>query len=256
MNRLFWDIETSLGLYWAWRCGRKVSLSYENIFVEPAIICICYKWEKCDTVYSMTWDCEEPLKWDDSNMIRKFREVAKGADEIIAHNGNNFDLKWINTRCLMAGVGPMPIITPVDTLRMTRSKFRFQSNRLDYLSKRMGGDGKLHTDFGLWVKTCLGDKKALREMVEYCKNDVVVVQDYHKWIQSFCNAESHAGAAMGRGRWTCPHDGSENVTKNGSRHTSMGIKKWKMQCKDCNKNYQISDKVHRDYLEAKHENDT
>ena len=43
IKRLFWDIETSPGLDYSWRCGYKINISSDNIVREPAIICISYK---------------------------------------------------------------------------------------------------------------------------------------------------------------------------------------------------------------------
>ena len=89
MNRLFWDIETSPNIGFFWRPGYKVSLTHDNIIKERAIICICYKWEKEKKVHSLVWD-----KGCDKQICKEFMEVMEMADEMVAHNGDRFDLKW------------------------------------------------------------------------------------------------------------------------------------------------------------------
>jgi DNA polymerase elongation subunit (family B) len=48
---------------------------------------------------SLTWD----KKQSDKAMIKAFLKVMAQADEIVAHNGDKFDLKWLRTRALLHG---------------------------------------------------------------------------------------------------------------------------------------------------------
>ena len=96
IKRLFFDIETSPCIGYFWRPGYKVNLSYDNILEENKIICICYKWQHEDEVNSLTWDSKQ----NDKKMLQKFIKVANKADELVGHNGDRFDLKWVKTRCL------------------------------------------------------------------------------------------------------------------------------------------------------------
>ena len=126
MKRLFWDIETSPGIFYAWRCSYKARIMPDNMLREPAIICICYKWEGSDEIDSLTWD-----DGDDTLMVKRFAKIAAQADEMVAHNGDRFDIKWFNTRNLVHGLPPLPHYKTVDTLTIARRHFYLQSNRLD-----------------------------------------------------------------------------------------------------------------------------
>jgi hypothetical protein len=55
-KRLFFDIETSPNIGFFWQSGYKLNISYNNIITERAIICICYKWEGDEKLYSLNWD--------------------------------------------------------------------------------------------------------------------------------------------------------------------------------------------------------
>ena len=126
MKRLFWDIETSpnIGLFWS--SGWKISIPPENIIKERAVICICYKWEHESIVRSLEWD-----KGDDFGMLEAFGDVIERSDEMVAHNGDDFDLRWFNGRRLIHGMSPIPTPKTVDTLKIARRRFYLNSNKLD-----------------------------------------------------------------------------------------------------------------------------
>ena len=95
VKRLIWDVETSPNIGYFWRTGYNLTLNHDNIIQERAIICICWKWEGDSWVYSDAWD-----DGDDERLVTEFLEVAKEADELVAHNGDKFDLRWLQGRCL------------------------------------------------------------------------------------------------------------------------------------------------------------
>ena len=138
IRRLICDAETSPNIGFFWRAGFRLSINHDNILHERAIICICYKWEGERTVHSLEWK-----KGDDKDLLKRFLKVALEADELVAHNGDKFDIKWFNTRCLKHGLEPPPIWKTVDTLVIARRRFYFNSNRLDYLGKYLLDEGKI-----------------------------------------------------------------------------------------------------------------
>jgi hypothetical protein len=214
--------------------------------MESAIICICWKWEGEKKVYSLQWD-----KGNDKEMVRNFLEVANEADEMVAHNGDQFDLKWFNTRCALYGFN-FPEAKTVDTLVIARRRFNFNSNRLDYIAKFLLGEGKIKTEFDLWKDICLDNSpRAMDKMIKYCKNDVRVLQRVWEILQRFHKSKTHVGVLEGKPKWTCPHDGSYNVHTRRAKVTAMGTRQFQMQCKDCGKYYTVSGKSHSKYLEAK-----
>lgn len=247
VKRLFWDLETSPNIGMFWRAGYKQTIPHDNIIQERAIICCCYKWEGEKKVHAIEWD-----KGCDKDLCSSFAEVANAADELVAHNGDKFDLKWFNTRNLMHGLPPLPEYKTVDTLVIARRRFYFNSNRLDYVAKALGMDGKTATHFGMWRDILLHNcPKAMREMVRYCKHDVALLEEVWKQLQAYHKPKTHAGVHAGLDKWTCPHCASENVYKSKTRHTTAGTIQHQMQCQDCHRYYTINDKAFREYSEAK-----
>lgn len=176
-RRLFFDIEVSPNIVLSWRIGRKVNLSHDDILQERAIICICWKWENEEQVYSLKW-----LKGDDMDMLKKFSKIMNSADEIVGQNSDSFDIKWVRTRCMLHGIPLTVKFNSLDTLKMARAGFYLNANRLDYMGKFMGFGGKIKTDYDLWKNILLkNDPKAMHSMVEYCKEDVRLLEKiYHK----------------------------------------------------------------------------
>src|SRR5205814_8063890 len=121
------------------------------------------------------------------------------------HNGDKFDLAWIRTRCLLHGIEMFPDYTTIDTLKISRSKFRFNSNRLNYIGKYLGIGQKIHTDFNLWKDVLLkSDVKALDKMVKYCKNDVVLLEKIFGKLYKHTPNRTHYGVVYGHDRGSCP----------------------------------------------------
>lgn len=245
VKRLFMDIETSPNIGIFWSAGYKQQISYDNIVKERAIICICYKWANSNKVYSLTWDKNQ----DDKAMLEQFIQIANQADEIVAHNGDKFDLPWIRTRCLYHRIPMFPQYTTLDTLKGARSKFKFNSNRLDYIAKYLGVGGKTSTGFDLWKDAVLhNSKKALKDMVNYCKNDVVILEDVYNEMSPYLPSKTHHGVLEGKRVSSCPNCASDNTKVVKKRVNARGSKTYQLQCQSCGKYHTLSESVYNNEL--------
>jgi len=238
-KRLFFDIETSPNIGLFWEAGYKKNIDYSNIIKERAIICICYKWEDSKDVGYLTWDSKQC----DKKMLLKFIEIANIADEMVGHNGDKFDLAWIRTRCLFHRINVFPVYTTIDTLKLSRSKFKFNSNKLDYIAKYLGMGEKIKTEFGLWKAIVLNkDKEAMVKMVKYCQQDVRLLEKVYKELSTHIFAKTHYGVIFGEDRGSCPECGSDEIIRMVNRVSATGVKKIQFQCKTCHKYHTKVDK--------------
>lgn len=238
-RRLFFDIETSPNIGLFWEAGYKKNITTDNIIRERAIICICYKWEDEKEVYALQWDSKQ----NDKRMLQQFIEVANTANELVGHNGDKFDLAWIRTRCLFHGIDMFPTYQTIDTLKVARSKFRFQSNRLNYIAEFLGLGGKIKTEFNLWKDILLNkDKVAMEKMIKYCKKDVSLLEEVYKLLGNHIAPKTHYGVIFGYDRGTCPECGSEDLIKNNRVVTATGLTRIQYKCKTCNKFHSKTDK--------------
>ena len=242
-RRLYFDLETSPNIVLSFRVGRDLHIDHDNIVKERAVICIAYKWENDPRIYSFAWDKSQC----DKAMLAKFVKIANQADEIVGHNGDRFDIRWLRTRCLFHRIPCMPEFTSIDTLKLARSGFNFNSNRLDYIGKFLGVGRKKDTGgFGLWKSVTLdNDRKALKSMVDYCERDVELWQRVHAELIPYTKNRTHRGVFGGRTKADCPECTSENTVINKRRISAAGVPHIVMQCKDCGKYFKVSETAKR-----------
>ena len=227
-KRLFFDIETSPNLGFFWKAGFRLRIDYENIIKERAIICICWKWEHQKRINGLTWDSKQ----NDKRILRKFIEVLNAADEAVAHNGDQFDIKWIRTRCIKHGIPMMPKYISIDTLKIARAKFNFNSNKLDYVAKFLNAGQKINNGgLGLWKQIILKkNKTALRKMVAYCKNDVILLEGVWKKMNLYVEPKTVFSE-----RGACPECGGFRREINKRRRLASGTINIALRCIDCGK---------------------
>lgn len=239
-RRLFFDIETSPNIGLFWQAGYKQKIDYDNIIQERSVICICYKWEDEDEVSWLAWDKSRC----DKKMLQKFIQVANTANELVAHNGDKFDLPWIRTRCLLHGIDMFPKYNSIDTLKISRQKFRFNSNRLNYIAQFLGIGSKIKTEFNLWKDVLLNNNRsALKTMVEYCQEDVRLLERVYSKLKNHYPHKTHYGVVFGQDRGTCPECGSEDLVRINKRVMASGRVQIQMRCKTCGKIHSQNEKT-------------
>lgn len=245
---LHYDIETAYGLARVWRPGYKVRVSYDDFVKHPAIICISYKWDGSDTVESLWWDQFQ----DDKKMLEEFIKVMNEADLIVAHNGDQFDLPWIKTRALYHQLDMYPKYNTVDTLKIARYQFRFPSNKLDDLADYLGLEKKISTNRQLWVDAvCNNDEEALRKMIEYCDQDVFVLEEVYNKLVQMTLPKAHAGVMNNKTKQTSPYTGTSNIEVVKKMTTKAGTTKWLMRDKDNGKYFEMSDTNYKKFKLSK-----
>lgn len=240
-KRLFFDIETSFNITWTWRTGKQY-VSADQIIHERAIICICWKWEGEDKVHSLTWDRNQ----SDEKMLRSFIKELNKANEVIAHNGDKFDIKWLRTRCLKHRIEMFPSYQSLDTLKLVRDSFNLNSNKLNYIAEFLGLEGKMETGGSdLWKNVILkNDQVSLDKMVEYCKKDVKVLEAVYHEIKNYGKHKTHLGVNAGGEKYGCPECGSINQHCNKVYTTAAGTPKVHLRCVDCGKSHTVSNKTY------------
>lgn len=236
IKRLFFDIETTPNVVYTWRAGYNITVSHDSIVRERRIMSIHWKWAGENKVHHLVWDDDQ----DDKEMLIKFIKIANEADEIIAHNGDRFDIKWLRTRCIYHRIPMLPIYKTLDTLKKAKAHFNFNSNKLDYISQFLGVGAKTeHEGYSLWLKCMDGDKKALAKMVEYGDNDVVILEDMYNVLMPYIKPNVHHGVLMGGKVTDCPNCGSKTKYFKSTTTPTGGIQRI-MKCKKCDTSIKIS----------------
>jgi len=253
-KRLFYDIETSYNIVKSWRTGYGLTIQPGDIIHERAIMTIAWKWEGEDTTYSMSWD-----KGNDKHLVQKLVELLNEADEVVGHNIEKYDTAFLMTRALVHGILALPKYNQFDTLKKARAYFNFNSNKLDYLAKLMGLNGKYeHAGMKMWDDIIMYDilgvgsqktrDEAMQEMMHYNSIDVIQTEEVFNRLRVYTEHETHHGVIMGKPKFTCPNDGSENVELVKTYVTKTGYIKRIMRCNDCGQSYILSNTEYLKFL--------
>jgi len=142
------------------------------------------------------------------------------SDVVIAHNLEKFDKKRVQTRFLKYGFNLPSPYNSIDTLQHLRRKFSIISNRLDYVAKDfLGIEGKMETPKGLWWRCLDGDKDAMKTMVEYCDQDVRVLEDVYLKLRPYIQPHPNVGLIEQTNEPSCPCCGSTDLKLSGAYHT-------------------------------------
>jgi len=248
-KRMFFDIETSYNVIADFSCGYEKTIGPHQILKERAIICICWKWENEDKVNHLKWDNNQC----DKKMLTTFVKEMEKADEVIGHNGDKFDLRWLRGRAIIHQLNFPTYVKSLDTLKKVRQAAYFNSNKLDYLAKLFLGYGKVDTGgFQLWVDICENnDKSAMNKMVEYCKNDVVILEEVYHRINPYITHNTHVGVNKGNSKASCKSCGSEDIKLKRNVFTSAGTIQKHIECNKCGLDYKISNTAWKSFLKLK-----
>ena len=223
------DIETAPSLGWTW--GK-----YEQTVIDTLrdwhVLSFSYKilGEKKVHVHALPEYSEyKKDKENDRGLIEELWKVVDSADIIIGHNLDKFDIRKTNSRFLTHSFPPPSPYKTVDTLKIARKFFKFDSNKLDDLGRYLGIGRKLaHTGFHLWRGCMEGDEKSWAIMKKYNIRDVILLEKVYFKLRPW--AKNHAN--VNQGEVACPKCGSKKVQKRGFSYTAMR-KKQRYQCQSC-----------------------
>lgn len=172
-KELYFDIETSyLQVAVPELKVRSQYISPEAILSPSFVICWSAGWIGEKRIYTAAVTPAQAKACDDSKVIKPLWDLLNEADVVIGHNADRFDIKKVNYRFLLHGLEPPEAYKTTDTLKVARKYFAAESNKMDYLSMRLGGLRKHKMDLGDWLDCMRGDKKAIDKMQRYNKGDV------------------------------------------------------------------------------------
>lgn len=250
-KRLFFDIETSFNTVWSWRTGQQY-INADQVIDERAIICISWKWADDPIVHSLTWDRNQ----SDKEMLKSFILELNKADEVIAHNGDKFDIRWLRTRCLKNGIQMFPKYQSLDTLKLVRSSFNFNSNTLNYIAKYLGLGEKLETGgINLWKEIIFNNnQESLDKMVEYCNQDVILLEKVYNHLKNYLPHKTHNGVLNNKEKFSCPECSSYNQRCNKIYSTAQGTKKYHLRCNDCGRSHTVNESNYKALMTYKESN--
>lgn len=231
----FFDIENgpSLGYFW----GKLWETSILRVEQPWYMLSFSYKWLGEKKVYTHSLP-EYPgynrNPEDDSSLLRDLHKLFDEADVLIAHNGDRFDIRKSNARFIINGMTPPSPYKTIDTLKVARRYFHFESNKLNDLARYFGlGQKLVHTGFDLWARCMRKDPKAWDMMCRYNRHDIVLLEGVYQRLKPYM--VNHPDLTLYTDKPDnpeCPTCKSTHVTRQGFK-VSRTRKYRQYKCQDC-----------------------
>lgn len=231
MRVLLLDIETSpnLGYFFGlW----KQNIGINQIEKAGEVIGFAAKWEGSSKTfwYSVYHNTK-------TEMVEAAHRLLDEADVVVHYNGTTFDMPWLRTEFVLAGMEPPSPWVDVDLCNVSKRVFRFPSNKLAYVTQALGLETKLETGgFQLWRDCMTGEpevkKRAWSKMRRYCMKDTQILEPLlHRlrpYMKSYPNPALYSGEPdIDQCRCT-----STNLKPRGYTFTNLS-KFRRYRCDDC-----------------------
>lgn len=227
MKILHLDIETAPNIVYAWGLwNQNISI---NQIVEPGFtLSFAAKWHHEDTFVFRSVYHDDPV-----TMLQELWELLNEADAVVHYNGEKFDIPTINREFVVAGWEPPNPYHQIDLLKVVRQRFKFSSNKLDYVAQQLGLEAKLqHSGMDLWTGCMNGDAASWKVMKDYNIQDVNLLPQLYLLLLPWIKNHPNHALYQDTDRPVCPNCGSHNVKMNGKEHTKT-LTYQRYRCKDC-----------------------
>ena len=207
------DIETAPIIMAAWTTFEANAVWVER---DTFILSFACKWldGKVQSYALPDYSWYKRHKHDDIKLVKRLWKYLDEADVVIAHNGDAFDIKKINSRLAVHGFKPPSPYKTIDTLKIARSVFKFDSNKLDNLGRYLREGRKIpNTGAALWRGCIDGDPKSWRIMRRYNEQDVLLLERVYNRLKPW--AKRHPDLTLYTSDYGCPVCQSRHVTRQG-----------------------------------------
>ena len=231
---LIFDVETSFYHFVGWGTYKQFIQHYQ-ITEHKYIISWAAKWLYDDNVQSDVVTPEESKNRDDKRVLKSIHKLLDEADIVIGHNGERFDLRKLRWRFISQDMQPPSPFKVIDTLKVARKEFFAPSYKQDFLTKYFKLEGKLQTDFSLWVDCEAGVPEKLDEMVEYNRHDVMGLEELYLKIRPYIRNHPNLGVLMDDD--ICPTCGSKHLKETSSVYLTSANKFPVYKCERCETPY-------------------
>ena len=162
------DIETAPHLAMVWGLFNE-NVPLDRIEKPGYTLCWAAKWHGNKRVLS--------ARHTDEHCFTTLHALLCEADAVVTYNGKRFDVPTLNKEFLLRGMGPTREFIHLDMYQAVRSRFRFASNKLDFVAQQLGLGCKVkHKGFNLWRECMEGNPASWKLMVAYNKGDVVLLE--------------------------------------------------------------------------------
>jgi uncharacterized protein YprB with RNaseH-like and TPR domain len=159
------------------------------------IYCYCIKVGNSDEIIERTITKKELDTCLDKRVVSQcLRDIAQ-FDRLFTYFGSRFDIKFIKTRAMYHGLDAEVLSYGNrfhrDLYDVAKRNLATHSRRLEVVAETILPEElynqfpKTKLDPRHWIKAMGGNKKALKYIVEHCRNDVRLLEAVHKVLDPF-----------------------------------------------------------------------
>lgn len=185
---LIFDIETAPLLAYVWKLWDE-NIGLNQLLSGTYLLSWAAKWLGEPEVFYADQRNAPDIE-DDSEILKGLWELLDQADIVITHNGDRFDIKKVNSRFIKHGIKPPSSFRSIDTLKVAKRYFGFDSNKLEFLAKYLACTPKSghqrFAGFELW-KQCVFHRnpEAFIEMEDYNRQDVLTLEEVYLKLRPY-----------------------------------------------------------------------
>lgn len=229
----FFDIETAPITALVWEM---FDTNVLHVIQPTYMMCYSLKWSDKKSIKTRSlndYPGYDQKRTCDRALVTELHKDMSDADIIVAHNGDSFDIKKTNARLIVHGLQPPAPFKTVDTLKIARRSFKFDSNKLDNIGRYLGLGRKLpNTGKDLWVGCMNGDPKSWATMRRYNAQDVRLLEAVYLKIRPW--SVSHPNLSAYSLKPGCPVCQSTNVQSRGFNVAKLRrTQRWQCREMDC-----------------------
>lgn len=186
------DIETSPNLAHVWGLWNQ-NVGLPQLLESGQVLCFAAKWYGTSKVMFYS---------DHHNghgqMIQAAHDLLSQADILVHYNGRKFDVPHLYREMAELGMTPPSPHKDMDLLTVVRQRFRFPSNKLDYVAASLLGEGKVrHSGHGLWLGCLRNEPRAWAEMRRYNIGDTRLTERLYDRLRPWIKGHPHIGLWSG-----------------------------------------------------------
>lgn len=227
MRILLLDIETAPNVAYVWGLFKE-NIPIQRIVDSGYVLCWAAKWLGDDDVMFDSVHRSRPKR-----MLQRIHRLLDDADAVVHYNGTRFDIPTLNKEFLLYKMTPPSAYKQIDLFQTAKSRFRFVSNKLDYIAQQLGvGKKHGHEGFELWVKCMNKDAEAWKIMETYNKQDVQLLEQVYYLFRPWIKNHPNAGLYVSDVLRCCPACGSDRLTRRGFSTTTVG-RYQRYRCSNC-----------------------
>lgn len=175
---------------------RDQNIGLEQVVDDGGILCWSAKWLGTDKVF---FEETKGIKSKEKVILKKLKKLMDQADIILGQNSQSFDVPIVTGLFLYYDlIDEVRDFKQIDTLRMSRSKYKFLSHKLQYMSGKLCEIKKqTHAKFpgmSLWMEYEAKNPLAFAEMKKYNMADVEATEELFLKLSKGCKTKLVADA--------------------------------------------------------------